>query len=57
MPAISEAKVLIVATDGFEESEFRIPGHVVADIALAGEQAVKDDGSVELTIEALTVEE
>jgi len=43
--------------NGIEDSEFRIPGHVVADIALAGEQSVKDDGSIELTIEALTVEE
>lgn len=43
--------------NGLEESEFRIPGHVVADIALSGERELKDDGSVELTIEALTVEE
>ena len=43
--------------NGLEESEFRIPGHVVAEIAVTGEPEIKDDGSVELTIEALTVEE
>ena len=43
--------------NGLGECEFSIPGHVVADIALAGEPEEQDDGSFVLTIEALTVEE
>lgn len=40
---------------GLGEVEFDIPGHLVADIALAGEPQRSPDGSVTMTIEALTV--
>ena len=41
--------------DGLEDAEFSIRGVVVADIALAGAPAHAPDGSITLTIEALTV--
>ena len=40
---------------GLEDAEFSIPGVVVADIGVAGEQKRGLDGSTSLTIEALTV--
>ena len=43
--------------NGLEDCEFSIPGHVVADVALAGEPELEADGSIYLNIEALTVEE
>ncbi len=43
--------------NGLEEAEFTIPGHVVADVALASEPERHPDGSVVIEIEALTVEE
>ena len=42
-------------TNGIEDAEFSIPGHIVADIALAGAPARALDGSIMLEIEALTV--
>lgn len=39
------------------ECDFSIPGHVVADIAVDGDPETRPDGSVALTIEALTVAE
>lgn len=42
--------------NGIEESEFSLAGHLVADITLAGEPELGADGSVSLSIEALTVE-
>lgn len=44
-------------TSGIEEAEFSIPGHIVADIAVAGIPARAPDGSITLEIEALTVDE
>lgn len=41
--------------EGLEDAEFSIPGLVVADIAIIGAPAHSLDGSVELTIEALTI--
>ena len=43
--------------NGLEDCEFTIPGHVVADIAVSGEPERLEDGSIALTIEALTVAE
>lgn len=40
---------------GLEEAEFSIPGQIVADISLIGEPRTAQDGSVAITIEALTV--
>jgi len=43
--------------NGLGETEFSIPGHVVADIAVAGEPEQLEDGSFAIAIEALTVAE
>ena len=40
---------------GIEDAEFAIPGHIVADIAVAGIPTRALDRSVTLEIEALTV--
>jgi len=40
---------------GLEDAEFSIPGVIVADIGLAGRPGSGPDGSISLTIEALTV--
>lgn len=40
-----------------EEADFAIPGQIVADIALVGPPLHGDDGSIRVTIEALTVTE
>ena len=42
---------------GLEDAEFSIPGVIVADIGLAGVPSCTPDGSISLTIEALTVTE
>lgn len=44
-------------THGIEDAEFSIPGHLVADIAVAGALNRALDGSITLEIEALTVAE
>lgn len=41
--------------DGLAEAEFAIPGHIVADIVVADGPTQCADGSVSLSIEALTV--
>jgi hypothetical protein len=41
--------------DGLVEAEFSIPGHIVADIVVADGPTQFADGSVSLSIEALTV--
>lgn len=40
---------------GIEDAEFNIPGHILADIAVAGIPTREPDRSVTLEIEALTV--
>ena len=42
---------------GLREAEFTIPGHVLADIEPATKEGPEPDGSISLTIEALTIEE
>ena len=42
---------------GLEESEFSIPGQIVADIGLNSTASCDRDGSVDLQIEALTIQE
>lgn len=44
-------------TNGIEDAEFSIPGHLVADIGVAGAPVRALDGSVTLAIEALTIAE
>lgn len=43
--------------NGLEDAEFSIPGVIVADIGVLGEPTRALDGSIGLTIEALTVSE
>lgn len=40
---------------GLEDAEFAIPGQIVADIAVCGPPRVAADGSVEISLEALTI--
>jgi len=41
--------------DGLDDHEFAIAGHVVADIAMEGTPTTAADGSMVMTLEALTV--
>jgi hypothetical protein len=56
IPAPGAADIAARLVNGLDDSEFSIPGHVVADIALADEPQLREDESIALTIEALTVE-
>lgn len=42
---------------GFPDAEFSVPGHLVADIALARPPIHSPDGSISLHLEALTIAE
>ena len=44
-------------TDGIEDAEFALRGHVVADIAVAGSSEPDCAGSITVDIEALTIAE
>ena len=57
IPAPGADAVTAMLVNGLEDCEFTIPGHVVADIAVSGEPEREEDGSIALTIEALTVAE
>ena len=43
--------------EGMAEAEFDLRGHILADIALSGEERDADGERVQLRLEALTVEE
>ena len=55
IPAPDAGQITDRLVNGLGESEFSIPGHVAADIALAGEPERQEDGSSVITIEALTI--
>ena len=57
IPAPGASEIACRLVNGLECDEFSIPGHVVADVALAGEPERQEDGSMTVAIEALTVEE
>jgi hypothetical protein len=57
IPAPGAREIASSLVNGLSSDEFSIPGHFVADIALAGEPERQPDGSIALSIEALTVEE
>ena len=57
IPEPNAGKITDRLVNGLGESEFSSPGHVVADLALAGEPERQEDGSCVITIEALTVAE
>jgi hypothetical protein len=44
-------------TDGLDETEFAIPGQIVADIGLVQPPSPNSDGSISLHLEALTIAE
>lgn len=44
-------------TSGIAEVDFKIPGQIVADIAVAGEPRRQPDGGLAVAIEALTIAE
>ena len=50
-------RVAAMIANGLEEAEFVIPGQILADIALAGAPLRQPDGSILISIEALTVGE
>jgi len=55
VPGPGSREIVQRMCDGLEEAEFSIPGTIVADIAVAGSPSRTLDGSICLTIEALTV--
>jgi hypothetical protein len=57
IPAPDAGPVASRLVAGLSDHEFSVPGHVVADICLAGEPERQADGAITLAIEALTVEE
>ena len=57
VPGPGAAAVAKKLTHDLGEAEFAIPGQIVADIAVEGTMIEHPDGSISLTIEALTVEE
>lgn len=57
LPVPDSAVLFDTLTTGIEEAEFAIPGQIVADIALAGAPVTAPDGSLSVTIEALTIVE
>ena len=57
IPGPDASDIVARLVNGLEDCEFSIPGHVVADVALASEPERLYDGSLALTIEALTVAE
>ncbi len=57
LPSGDAARIVERLTERIEEVEWSIPGQIVADIGLHGPPAVSSDGSIMLTIEALTIGE
>ena len=57
IPGPNAAPVAAMLTDRLEEADFTIPGQIVADIALTRPPTAQADGSITLSIEALTVGE
>jgi hypothetical protein len=53
----NSSEVVRNLVSGLEDAEFSIPGHVVADIAVAAQPEVNQDGSVSVGLEALTIAE
>ena len=55
VPGPDADAVVGAIVDGIEDAEFSIPGHLLADIAVAGPPFSAPDGSVTLAIDALTI--
>ena len=54
LPPDSEM-IAIRLAEGLEDAELEVTGHFVADIAIVERTPLRPDGSIEFTIEALTV--
>ena len=57
IPEAEAEAVALRITDGIEDTEFTIPGHIVADIEVVSPLTQEEDGSVTFELEALTIEE
>jgi hypothetical protein len=57
IPGPGACEVAERLTVGLEDAEFAIPGQIVADILCTGAPKAMSDGSVQVAIEALTIEE
>ncbi len=57
LPAPGAAGIAERLTAGLADAEWRVPGQIVADIALAGAMVHHRDGSISLSLEALTIAE
>jgi hypothetical protein len=55
IPGPHSSEVVERMCAGLDDAEFRIPGAIVADIAVAGTPTRSADGSISITIEALTI--
>jgi hypothetical protein len=55
IPAPGSEAIASRLVDGLVDAELEVCGHFVADIAIADGPIARADGSIELTIEALTV--
>lgn len=57
VPGPDADKLVGQLTAGLSESEFAIPGHIVADIGVERPPVNHSDGSISIHIEALTISE
>jgi hypothetical protein len=57
IPGPDSRSIMKRMCEGLEDAEFSIPGVIVADIGVAGAPRHAPDGSISITIEALTIEE
>lgn len=57
LPGVDAERIVERLTDRLDEFEWQVPGQIVADIGLIGEPVERSDGSIILTIEALTIAE
>lgn len=55
MPAPDAVDTAFRLIDGLSECEWRVPGQIVAEIALDGALEADEDGSLSLKIQALTI--
>lgn len=57
IPGPGAAEIADRIASGLEDAEFAIPNQIVADIQTRGAPQALADGSIEISIDALTVEE
>jgi hypothetical protein len=57
IPAPGALEIALRLSAGLSDAEFRIPGQIVADIAVVGGPRPAEDGSIDIDIEALTIAE